>query len=50
MDTTISRYRQSMRTRRTRSRQARVTRAYQQAIRPASEDRYVVALNVSPIR
>ena len=50
MDTTISRYRQSMRTRRTRSRQARVARAYQQAVSPAAEDRYAVALNVSPAR
>ncbi len=50
MDIILSSYRQSVRTRRTRSRQARVTRAYEQAVRPATEDRYVVAYNLSPMR
>lgn len=50
MDINLSSYRQSARTRRTRSRQARVTRAYEQAVRPATEDRYVLAFNVSPMR
>lgn len=50
MDINLSSYRQSARMRRTRSRQARVIRAYEQAVRPATEDRYVLAFNVSPMR
>ena len=50
MDITLSSYRQSLRTRRTRSREARVTRAYEQAVRPATEDPYVIAFKLSPMR
>ena len=46
----ISRYSQAVRTRRARSRQDRLARAHQEAVRPASEDRYVVALMITPSR
>ncbi len=50
MDTVINRYSRAMRTRRARTRQDRITRAHQQAIRPASEDRYLLAFNITPMR
>ena len=46
----ISRYGQAVRARRTRSHQDRLARAHLEAVRPASEDRYVVALTIAPSR
>jgi hypothetical protein len=45
----VTRYSQALRTRRARTHQDRLSRAHQQAIRPASEDRYVMAFNVRPM-
>ena len=46
----VTRYSQGVRTRRARNRQDRLGRAHQQAIRPASEDPYIVALMITPSR
>ena len=50
MDTVLTRYSQAVRTRRARTRQDRVARAYQEAIRPASQDRYLLAFHLTPTR
>ena len=50
MDINLSSYRQSVRTRRTRSRQTRVTRAHERAVAPPPEDAYVIAFSLTPIR
>ena len=48
MDTVVSRYSRAVRARRARTRQGRITRAHQEAIRPASEDRYLLAFHITP--
>jgi hypothetical protein len=50
MDTVISRYSQAVRSRRARTRQDRIARAHRAAIRPASEDPYLLAFGVTPFR
>jgi hypothetical protein len=50
VDTVISRHSRAARTRRARTRQERITRAHQEATRPASEDRYLLVFHITPIR